>query len=53
MSKIIEYLYQNPEIIPLFLKKEICLLGLNDQEERAIIDVLNSDIKASGNIFWR
>lgn len=52
MSKIIQYLYQDQQLIPMFLKEEICLVGLNEQEEQAIIDVLSENFKATGNIFW-
>lgn len=54
MSKIIQYLHQNPQLIPKFLKEEICLIGFNDHmEKQALIDVLNREVKATGNIFWR
>lgn len=53
MSKIIQYLYQNPQLIPMFLKEEICLVGLNEQEEQALIDVLNEKVKNNVNKFWR
>lgn len=53
MSKIIQYLYRNPQLIPKFLKGEICLIGLNDQENQALVDVLNGKVKNNVNKFWR
>ena len=53
MSKIIQYLHQNPQLIPMFLRGEICLIGLNDQIERqALVDVLTSNSDFD-NSFWK
>ncbi len=53
MSKIIQYLHQNPQLIPIFLKGDICLIGFNNTEERqALVDVLTSNSDFN-NKFWR
>lgn len=53
MSKIIQHLHQNPQLIPMFLKGEICLIGLKNQvEKQALVDVLTSNFDFD-NKFWR
>ena len=45
MSKIIQYLTQNPTLISLVLKDEICFVGLqNDMDRKALIDVLAGEV---------
>ena len=53
MSKIIQYLTQNPALISLFLKEEICFVGLQDDVERkALVDVLTGEVK-NGPQIWK
>lgn len=53
MSKIIQYLTQNPSLISLFLKEEICFVGLQDDLERkALVDVLTSESRY-GHTLWK
>ncbi|MEK5037514.1 competence pheromone ComX [Sporosarcina sp. FSL K6-3457] len=53
MSKIIQYLTQNPALISLFLKEEICFVGLkNDMERKALVDVLNAE-EGYVNKYWK
>ena len=53
MSKIIQYLTQNPTLIPLFLNEKICFVGIkNDLERKALVDVLNAEA-GFDNKYWK
>ncbi|WP_342505792.1 competence pheromone ComX [Sporosarcina sp. FSL K6-2383] len=53
MSKIIQYLTQNPTLIPLFLNEKICFVGLeNDVDRKALVDVLTAEV-TSEPVFWK
>ncbi|MBE1555449.1 hypothetical protein H4683_002554 [Filibacter limicola] len=53
MSKIIQYLIQNPNLIALFLEEKICLLNFKEEvDNKALYEVLNGKIMSNIK-YWK
>lgn len=52
MSKFIQYLMENPNLVVLLKEKKISLVGVSAVEQQAIIEAFNQPIHFKG-LGWR
>ena len=52
MMKLIKYLKENPQLIPLLEANKISLVGVSNIEQQAILEAMNKPMKFT-KLGWR
>lgn len=52
MIKAMQYLEQNPGVLELLREKKVSLIGLNDSEEKAILESFDEDVRLENGLWF-
>lgn len=51
MIKIIQFLEQNPSLLPLLNEQKLDLVGVTNTEQQAIVEAFNEQLKGGSKIW--